>query len=57
MVDVVAMILQYDDPEDEESVRLQEMLKEKTMTEVIQEVTNLSEPTLVAQIVEKVRNS
>lgn len=57
LVDVVAMILQYDDPEDEESVRLQEMLKEKTMTEVIQEVTNLSEPTLVAQIVEKVRNS
>ncbi|MDN6163982.1 MAG: mannitol-1-phosphate 5-dehydrogenase, partial [Tetragenococcus halophilus] len=57
LVDVVAMILQYDDPEDEESVRLQEMVKEKTMTEVIQEVTNLSEPTLVAQIVEKVRNS
>ncbi|MCO8291442.1 mannitol-1-phosphate 5-dehydrogenase [Tetragenococcus halophilus] len=57
LVDVVAMILQYDDPKDEESVRLQEMVKEKTMTEVIQEVTNLSEPTLVAQIVEKVRNS
>jgi len=57
LVDVVAMILQYDDPEDEESVRLQEMLKEKTTTEVIQEVTNLNEPTLVAQIVEKVRNS
>ncbi len=57
LVDVVAMILQYDDPGDEESVRLQEMLKEKTTTEVIQEVTNLSEPTLVAQIVEKIGNS
>ncbi|KFN93398.1 mannitol-1-phosphate 5-dehydrogenase [Tetragenococcus muriaticus PMC-11-5] len=29
LVDVVAMILQYDEPSDEESVRLQEMLKEK----------------------------
>ncbi|GMA07738.1 mannitol-1-phosphate 5-dehydrogenase [Tetragenococcus halophilus subsp. flandriensis] len=57
LVDVVAMILQYDDPADEESVRLQKMLKEKTTTEVIQEVTNLSEPTLVAQIVEKIGNS
>lgn len=53
LVDVVAMILQYDEPSDEESVRLQEMLKEKDLTEVIQEVTGLTDTTIIEEIVEK----
>ncbi|KFN92682.1 mannitol-1-phosphate 5-dehydrogenase [Tetragenococcus muriaticus] len=53
LVDVVAMILQYDEPSDEESVRLQEMLKEKDLTEVIQDVTGLTDNTIIEEIVEK----
>lgn len=53
LVNVVAMILQYDDPNDEESVRLQKMLKEKSVADVIYEVTGLSDASVVDEIVEK----
>ncbi|MCF1584807.1 mannitol-1-phosphate 5-dehydrogenase [Tetragenococcus koreensis] len=53
LVNVVAMILQYDDPNDEESVRLQKMLKEKSVADVIYEVTGLSDASIVDEIVEK----
>lgn len=53
LVDVVAMILQYDDPNDEESVRLQAMLKEKNTAEVVQDVTGLTDATIIEEIVRK----
>ncbi|MDN6663666.1 MAG: mannitol-1-phosphate 5-dehydrogenase [Tetragenococcus koreensis] len=53
LVNVVAMILQYDDPNDEESVRLQKMLKENSVADVIYEVTGLSDASIVDEIVEK----
>lgn len=50
LVDTVGMIFHYDDPADEESVRLQKMLKEKTVTDVIQEVTGIEDETLIQTI-------
>lgn len=57
LVEVVAMILQYNDPNDEESVRLQALLKEKTTAEVVQEVTGLKDTTIVDEIVQKADKS
>ena len=50
LVDTVGMIFHYDDPADEESVRLQKMLKEKPVTDVIQEVTGIEDETLIQTI-------
>lgn len=57
LVEVVAMIFHYDEPSDEESVRLQKMLKEKSLTAVIQEVTGLTDTTIIEEIVEKTGNN
>lgn len=51
LVDVVAMILSYNDPADQESVELQKMLTEKTVAEVVKEVTGLKDDELIAEIV------
>lgn len=51
LVDVVAMILSYNDPADQESVELQKLLAEKTVAEVIKEVTGLKDDELIGEIV------
>lgn len=50
LVDVVAMVLNYDDQNDEQSVELQDLLKEKAVLEVIQQVTGLKDDELIAEI-------
>ena len=50
LVDVVAMVLKYDDPNDEQSVELQGYLKEKSVAEVIQQITDLQDDELIAEI-------
>lgn len=50
LVDTVGMIFHYNDPEDDESVRLQEMLKEQPVEEVIKTVTELTDDKLVDEI-------
>lgn len=51
LVEVVAMILKYDDPNDEQSVQLQKMLKEKSVEDVIKEVTALKDADLIQEII------
>ncbi|MDR3152437.1 MAG: mannitol-1-phosphate 5-dehydrogenase [Bifidobacteriaceae bacterium] len=50
LLDIVAIVFKYYDSADEESVKLKEMLKNKDIIEVIQEVTNLKDLKLVEQI-------
>lgn len=50
LLEVVAMILQYNDPADKESVELQNLLKEKPVREVVQEVTKLTDEALLDEI-------
>lgn len=51
LVEVVAMILKYNDPQDEQSVQLQTMLKDQPLEMVIAEVTGVDDNTLIAEIV------
>lgn len=44
-------ILKYNYPADEQEVQLQAMLKEKPVEEVIKEVTQLQEQTIIERIV------
>ncbi|XJS10374.1 mannitol-1-phosphate 5-dehydrogenase [Aerococcaceae bacterium WGS1372] len=53
LVQVVGMILKYDNPADDESVRLQEMLKEQSVPTVVKEITELEEGSLLTAIEEK----
>ncbi|WP_159721222.1 mannitol-1-phosphate 5-dehydrogenase [Enterococcus sp. CSURQ0835] len=50
LVEVVAMILKYDDPNDEQSQELQSMLKEKSVEVVVKEVTGVNDEALIAEI-------
>lgn len=50
LVDTVGMIFHYDDPADDESVQLQEMLKEQPVEEVIRTVTELAGDKLIDEI-------
>lgn len=50
LMDVVAMILSYNDPADTESVKLQNLLKEKDIVEVVKEVTGLTDNELITEI-------
>lgn len=52
LVEVVGMIFRYDNPEDEESVRLQAMLKDQSVEEVAKEVTELTDEVILKSIVE-----
>ena len=45
------MVLKYNDPNDEQSVELQGLLKEKSVAEVLQQVTDLHDDELIAEIV------
>src|SRR5699024_2954688 len=51
LVEVVAMILKYDDPNDEQSAQLQQMLQEKSLEDVIKEVTDLQDAELIQEII------
>ncbi len=50
LLEVVAMILNYRDPEDQESVQLAQLLAEKPLREVIQTVTKLEDDALIDEI-------
>ncbi|MCD5003024.1 mannitol-1-phosphate 5-dehydrogenase [Enterococcus saccharolyticus] len=50
LVDVVAMILHYQDDNDQESVELQQLLSEKSAGEVIEATTKLTDEELIAEI-------
>ncbi|MHA3225774.1 mannitol dehydrogenase family protein [Globicatella sulfidifaciens] len=51
LIDTVVQILKYNDPADEKAVQLQAMLKEKSVEEVIKEVTQLQDQTIIDRIV------
>lgn len=51
LIEVVAMILKYNDPQDEQSVQLQTMLKDQSLETVIAEVTGVDDNTLIAEII------
>lgn len=53
LLDTVGMILTYDEPADEESVKLQGLLKEKSADAVVREVTGLKDDDLINEIVAK----
>ncbi|MFD1485056.1 mannitol-1-phosphate 5-dehydrogenase [Lacticaseibacillus baoqingensis] len=50
LLDTVGMIFRYDEPNDDESVKLQALLKEKPLVDVIKEVTSLKDEDLIAEI-------
>lgn len=50
LVDVIAKVLHYKDPHDEQSIELQEMIKGEELEIVIKNVTDLSDEALIAQI-------
>lgn len=50
LLEVVTMILRYNDPEDQESVELHALLQEKPLAEVLQSVTKLTDTDLLAEI-------
>ncbi|UUX35464.1 mannitol-1-phosphate 5-dehydrogenase [Fundicoccus culcitae] len=50
LVDTVGMIFHYDDPADNESVQLQQMLQTQPLEDVIKEVTGLEDATLINEI-------
>lgn len=54
LVDTVVQILKYDDPNDEQSVQLQAMLKSQSVESVIKEVTQLTDPAIIEQISAKI---
>lgn len=47
----VSYIFGYKDETDEQSVQLQNLLQEKALPEVVAEVTGLTDPALIAEIV------
>ena len=50
LLDTVGMIFTYDEPSDEESVKLQQLLKDNDLTTVIKQVTKLTDDELIAAI-------
>ncbi|MEO1771315.1 mannitol-1-phosphate 5-dehydrogenase [Candidatus Enterococcus ferrettii] len=50
LIEVVAMILKYQDPKDEQSVQLQAMLKDQPLETVIAKVTGVNDDTLITEI-------
>ncbi len=50
LLEVVAMILQYNDPEDSESVELQKRLAEESLETVVKSVTSLKDEEILAEI-------
>lgn len=54
LVDTVGMIFHYDDPADDESVKLQTLLKEQPVVDVIKQFTGLTDEKLVHEIREAI---
>lgn len=54
LVDTVGMIFHYDDPADDESVKLQTLLKEQPVVDIIKQVTGLTDEKLVHEIREAI---
>ena len=55
LLETVGLIYHFDEPQDEESQKLQAMLKEKDLETVVKETTGLTDQDLVAQIVAAVK--
>ncbi|GEP19250.1 mtlD protein [Pediococcus argentinicus] len=51
LLDTVGMMLRFNEPADDESQKLQALLKEKSVEEVVKEVTNLKDQDLIDEIV------
>lgn len=56
LLDTVGMIFKYDEPSDDESVKLQALLKEKPLGDVIKEVTGVTDADLIAEIQKSVES-
>lgn len=56
LLDTVGMIFKYDEPSDDESVKLQALLKEKPLVDVIKEVTGVTDADLIAEIQKSVES-
>ena len=54
LLQTVAYVFSYRDETDEQSVQLQALLAEKSLEEVVKEVTGLSDQDLIAEIVSAV---
>ncbi len=54
LLNTVAYVFAYQDSNDEQSVQLQKLLAEKSLSDVVVEVTGLEEQGLVAEIVTSV---
>lgn len=52
LIETVGKALAYNVPADEESVELQQLLSEKSVEEVVKEITQLQDDTLITKIVE-----
>lgn len=55
LLNTVGMIFHYDDPADEESVRLQKMLTERPVEEVIKDVTGIKDQNLIQEIEKRIQ--
>ena len=51
----VSYIFSYYDENDEQSVELQRLLQEKSLTEVVEQVTGLTDHDLIAEIVASIQ--
>ena len=51
LLDTVGMIFTFDEPQDNESVHLQELLRTQSVPKVVQQITGLDDNELVNQIV------
>lgn len=54
LLKTVAFVFSYKDENDEQSVQLQQLLAEKSLSDVVVEVTGLEDPALIAEIVTSV---
>lgn len=57
LMETVGKIYHFDEPADEESQKLQKMLKDEALTDVIKETTGLSDEALVKEIEASVKNA
>lgn len=55
LVETIGKVLAYNDPNDEESVKLQNILKNQSVEETVQQITKLEDQTLIAQIAQSYR--
>lgn len=57
LMETVGKIFHFDEPADEESQKLQQMLKDEALSDVIKETTGLSDEALIAEIETSIKNA